>query len=174
MLKLKSKLTKKNIKREVELKKQELNDKKKVLEDEIKSVDDAAKKEKEKWEKSYKQIEIRFDDHSINMIALASAMSKGMYEEFKRNYLDKIESALKSGDYGSIERILDDVDDFADDARKRTYDTTNAKIYKLASQILDFKRQYEYGGDKSAEQRAKSYYNELQRLSPNVADMLQK
>ena len=161
-------------KREVELKKQGLNDKKKVLEDEIKSVDDAAKKEKEKWEKSYKQIEIRFDDHSINMIALASAMSKGMYEEFKKNYLDKIESALKSGDYGSIERILDDVDDFADDARKRTYDTTNAKIYKLASQILDFKRQYEYGGDKSAEQRAKSYYNELQRLSPNVADMLQR
>lgn len=161
-------------KREVDLKKQSLEDKKKILEDETKDVDDNAKRQKEKWEKSYKKIEIAFDEHSIDMIALASAMSEGMYEEFKKNYLDKIESALKSGDYGSIERILDDVDDFADDARKRTYDTTNAKIYKLASQILDFKRQYEYGGDKAAEQRAKSYYDELRRLSPNVADMLQR
>jgi TP901 family phage tail tape measure protein len=160
--------------REVELKKQGLEDKKKVLQDEIKSIDDTAKKEREKWEKSYKQIEIRFDDHSINMIALASAMSKGMFDEFKRNYLDKIEDAIKSGDYDSIGGILDGVDDYAEEARRKTYDSTNAQVYRLASQILDFKRQYEYGGDTSAAQMAKSYYDELSRLSPNVADMLHR
>lgn len=160
--------------REVELKKQSLEDKKKVLQDEVKSIDDTAKKEREKWEKSYKQIEITFDEHSINMIALAATMSQGMYEEFKKNYLDKIEEALESGDYESIGGIISGAEDFAKDAYEKTYKSTNAQIYRLASAIVDYKRQYEYGGDVSAEQRAKSYYDELSKLSPTVANMLHK
>ena len=161
-------------KREVELKKQGLEDKKKVLQDENKAIDDAAKNEKDKWEKSYKQIEIAFDEHSIDMIALASTMSKGMYDEFKKNYLDKIEEALKSGDYGSVESTLSEVDSFAKNAYEKTYNSKNAQIYRLASQILDYKYQYEYGGDKNAAQRALSYYGELEKLSPSVAKYLHK
>ena len=161
-------------KREVELKKQGLEDKKKVLQDENKAIDEAAKTEREKWEKSYKQIEIAFDEHSIDMIALASTMSKGMYDEFKKNYLDKIEEALKSGDYGSIESTLSGVDSFAKNAYEKTYNSNNAQIYRLANQILDYKYQYEYGGDKNAAQRALSYYAELEKLKPSVADYLHK
>ncbi|MDQ4679519.1 hypothetical protein, partial [Stenotrophomonas maltophilia group sp. RNC7] len=100
-------------KREVELKKQSLEDKKKVLQDEVKSVENTAKEEREKLEKSYKQIEVAFDEHSINLIALASTMSKGMFEEFQKNYLIPLENALQNADYGSVDRILGGVDDFA-------------------------------------------------------------
>ena len=160
--------------REVELKKQGLEDKKKVLQDETNAIDDAAKTEKEKWEKSYKQIEIVFDEHSIDMIALASTMSKEMYDEFKENYLDKIEEALKSGDYSSIESTLGGVDSFAKDAYEKTYNSNNAQIYRLASQILDYKRQYEYGGDKNAAQRAIPLYDELEKLKSSVANKLHR
>lgn len=159
-------------KREVELKRQGLEDKKKVLQDEIRSVDDTAKEEKEKWEKSYKEIEIAFDDHSINMIAYASTMSKGMFEEFQNNYLIPLEEALRSGDYGLARDIASGIDDYAKGAFDKTYNTTNAQVYRLASQILEYKRQYEYGGDKNSHQRALPLYDELEKLKPNVADML--
>ena len=50
--------------------------------------------------------------------------------------------------------------------------SNNSQIHRLASQILDYKRQYELGGDKSAGDRAKSVYDELQKLNPTVANML--
>ncbi|TCU72848.1 TP901 family phage tail tape measure protein [Tissierella praeacuta] len=161
-------------KREVELKKQSLEDKKKVLHDEVKSIDDTAKAQREKWEKSYKKIEIAFDEHSIDMIALASTMSKGMFEEFQKNYLIPLESALKNADYDSIGNILDGVDDFAKGAYDKTYNSNNAQVNRLASDILDLKRQYEYGGDKNAAQRAVSIYDELTRLNPSVANNLHR
>lgn len=161
-------------KREVELKRQSLEDKRKILQDEVKSIDETARLEREKWDKSYKEIEISFDDHSINMIALASTMSKGMFEEFQKNYLIPLENALRDGDYGSIDRIVGGIDDFAKDAFDRTYNTTNAQVYRLANQILDYKREYEYGGDKSAAQRAIPLYDELTKLSPSIADMLHR
>ncbi|OZV12345.1 phage tail tape measure protein [Tissierella sp. P1] len=99
-------------KREVDLKKQSLEDKKKVLQDEVKSVEDTAREEREKLDKSYKQIEIAFDEHSINLIALASTMSKGMFEEFQKNYLIPLENALRDGDYNSIGSIVDGINDY--------------------------------------------------------------
>lgn len=161
-------------KREVELKRQSLEDKRKILQDEVKSIDETARLEREKWEKSYKEIEISFDDHSVNMIALASTMSKEMYEEFKKNYLIPLENALKNAEYHKIGDILEGVDDFARGAFEKTYNTTNAQVYRLANQILEFKRQYEYGGDKSAAQRAVPIYDELTKLNPRVADMLHR
>ncbi|MDU5081223.1 phage tail tape measure protein [uncultured Tissierella sp.] len=161
-------------KREVDLKKQSLEDKKKVLQDEVKSVEDTAREEREKLDKSYKQIEIAFDEHSINLIALASTMSKGMFEEFQKNYLIPLENALRNADYGSVDNILGGVDDFAKDAYDKTYNSNNAQIYRLASSIVDLKKQYEYGGDKSAAQRAVSLYDELTRFKPNVADSLHR
>lgn len=161
-------------KREVDLKKQSLEDKKKVLEDEVKAVEDNAREEREKLEKSYKQIEVVFDEHSVNLIALASTMSKDMFEEFQNNYLIPLENALKNADYGSIDSILSGVDDFAQDAYDKTYNSNNAQIYRLANQIVDLKRQYEYGDDKSAAQRAVSIYDELTKLKPNVADSLHR
>ena len=160
--------------REVELKKQSLEDKKKILQDEVDSIDETAKKEREKWEKSYKEIEIAFDEHSIDMIALASAMWSGIYDEFEKNYLIPLENALRNADYGSVESILGGIDDFAQDAYNKTYNTTNAQVYRLAAQILEFKRQYEYGGDITAHQRAIPYYDALERLNPTVAETLRK
>ncbi|MDR7856077.1 phage tail tape measure protein [Tissierella sp.] len=98
--------------REIELKKQGLENKKKIAQDEVKAIEDTANQEKEKWEKSYNQIEIAFDEHSIDMIALASTMSEVMFDKFKENYLDKIEQALSSGDYGSIGGIVDGINDY--------------------------------------------------------------
>jgi TP901 family phage tail tape measure protein len=99
-------------KREVDLKKQSLEDKKKVLQDEVKSVEDTAREEREKLDKSYKQIEIAFDEHSINLIALASTMSQGMFEEFQKNYLIPLENALRDGNYDSIGSIVDGINDY--------------------------------------------------------------
>lgn len=161
-------------KREVELQKQGLEDKKKIAQDEIKTIEEKAKEEIETAKESYSLVEIAFDEHSIDMIALASTMSKGMFEEFEKNYLIPLENALRNADYGSIGGILDGVDDFAQGAFDKTYNSSNAQIYRFASSIIDLKRQYEYGGDKSASQRAISLYSELAKLSPTVADMLHR
>lgn len=158
----------------VDLRRQELEDKKKIAQEEIRNIDDKAKEEKEKLKKAYSEIEIAFDEHSINMIALAATMWSGAYEEFEKHYLIPLENALRNADYGSVESILSGVDDFAKDTFDRTYNSTNAQVYRLASQILELKRQYEYGGDKSAAQRAIPIYDELTKLNPRVADVLHR
>lgn len=158
----------------LELKRQELEDQKKMAQDEIDNIEAKANEEKEKLEAAYQEIEKAFNGHSINLISLASAMSKGMYDEFEKNYLIPLQNALRNADYGTISNILSGIDDFAQDAYNKTYNTTNAQVYRLAAQILEFKRQYEYGGDITAHQRAIPYYDALERLNPTVAETLRK
>lgn len=158
----------------VELRRQELEEKKKLAQEEIDNIEARAKEEREKLEKAYNEIEIAFDEHSINMIALASTMWQGAYEEFEKNYLIPIQNALRNMDLDTVGSILSGVDDFAQDVFNRTYNTTNAQVYRLANQILEYKRQYEYGGDKSAAERAKPIYAELEKLNPSVAEALHR
>lgn len=159
--------------RDVELEKQGLEDKKQIAQDEIKTIEDTAKEEKEKWEKSYKGIETFFkDEHSINMIALAAAMAGGMYTAFEENYLNRMKSALTGGDFETAEKIAGSIPDYAAEAKAQTYDSDNARIYRLASDIVDLKRQYEHANDIAAHQRALPIYAELEKLSPHVANML--
>ncbi len=174
VIEIEKRISEEKHKREVDLEKQGLEDKKKIAQDEIKSIEETAKEEKKRWEKSYKEIEIVFDEHTVSMIALASTMSKDMFDEFKKNYLDKIATALDEGDFETAKKIVRDVPSYADKAKDKTYGSDNAQIYRLASSIVGFKREYEYGGDKSAEQRAVPVYDELTKLSPTVADMLHR
>lgn len=158
----------------VELRRQELEEKKKLAQEEIDNIEARTKEEREKLEKAYNEIEIAFDEHSINMIALAATMWSGAYEEFEKNYLIPIQNALRNMDLDTVDSILSGVDDFAQDVFNRTYNTTNAQVYRLANQILEYKRQYEYGGDKSAAERAKPIYAELEKLNPYVAEVLHR
>lgn len=158
----------------VELRRQELEEKKKLAQEEIDNIEARTKEEREKLEKAYYEIEIAFDEHSINMIALASTMWQGAYEEFEKNYIIPIQNALRNMDLDTVDSILSGVDDFAQDVFNRTYNTTNAQVYRLANQILEYKRQYEYGGDKSAAERAKPIYAELEKLNPSVAEVLHR
>lgn len=159
-------------KRTVALKRQSLEDEKKVAQDKIREIEDTAKKEKDKWESAYDEIEIIFDDHSTNMIALASAMSRGMYDAFKANYLDKIETALKKGDYDTAMDIAGDVPRYAQESFEKTYNAKDAQAKRLAMQIVNLKREYEYLGDYAAHERALPIYAELERMSPQIARML--
>lgn len=183
VIELKKQIDEANHKREVQLQKDSLEEKKQNAQDEIRNEEDklkekiediekATKREVELAENSYKEIEIAFDEHSIDMIALASTMSEGMFDEFKKNYLIPLENALRNADYGTVDSILGGIDDFAKDSIDKTYNSNNAQIYRLANQILDLKRQYEYGGDKSASDKAKSIYSQLEKLNPSVADTL--
>ena len=157
---------------DLEQQKQSLNDKVDGLKDEISEIDDAAKEEKEKWEKSYKLTEKAFDTHSSNIIALARTMSKEAYAEWESNYLLPLQNALASGDLGAFESASGRLEGSVDGLRGSTSTSNNSQINRLANQILDYKKQYELGGDKNAGERAKSVYSELSKLSPTVANML--
>ena len=152
--------------------KQSLNDKVDVLKDEINEIDDAAKKEKEKWERSYKLTEKAFDNHSSSIVALARTMSKEAYEEWEANYLRPLQDALASGDYRDFESASGRLEGSISDLGDRTSRSDNAEIRRLADEIVDYKRQYEVGGDRGAADRAKSAYDKLNRLNSNVANML--
>ena len=182
---IKKQIDEANHKREVDLQKKALNEKKKNAEDEIrneedktrkkiKEVEESTRKEVELAEKAYEDIEIAFDEHSIDMIALASSMSKDMFDEFQKNYLDPLQKALKENDYNSVNSIMGGVNDFAQGAYDKTYNSTNAQVNRLANQILSLKNQYEYQNDKSAAKRVDSIYNELSSLKPDVANNLHK
>lgn len=182
---IKKQIDEANHKREVDLQKKALNEKKKNAEDEIRNeedktrkkieeVEESTRKEVELAEKAYEDIEIAFDEHSIDMIALASSMSKDMFEEFQKNYLDPLQKALKENDYNSVNSIMGGVNDFAQGAYDKTYNSTNAQVNRLANQILSLKNQYEYQNDKSASKRADSIYDELSKLKPSVANDLHK
>ena len=159
---------------QLDLKIQALEDKKRIAQEEIESIERAANEEKERWRTSYRLVEEAFDDHSMNIIALASTMSKGAFKEWERNYLRPLQRAFDSGDYDAVGDILGDFDDYVDDSYNKSHNSSNARIYRLASQILDYKRQYEYGGDKRAAQRAIPLYDELEKLKSSVADKLHR
>lgn len=159
-------------KREVDLHKQSLEDKKKVAQDEIKSIEDTAKQERERWEKSYKLVEKSFDEHSSNIVALAASMSKEAYEEWLNNYIIPMKNALSSGGLGRFESTASSLSGSISDLNTNVANSNNAQIYRLANSILDLKRQYEYGGDKSAADRAVPIYDQLSRLSTVVANRL--
>ncbi len=152
--------------REVELQRQKLEDKKKAAQDEIDAIEEAAKEEKEKWEKSYKLVEKAFDEHSINIIAAAGAMAEGAYQQWVDKYIIPLQESLRTGNLEGFENISSGLETSISSMSK------NAQIYQLASEILNLKKQYEIGGDKSAAQRAVQYYNELEQLSPTVANAL--
>ncbi|HHX60993.1 MAG TPA: phage tail tape measure protein [Epulopiscium sp.] len=176
-------------KREVDLKKQGLEDKKKVLQDQVTAIDDTAKEERENLDKSYKLIENAFDDHSLNVVAMAEVMSKGAYDEWLNNYIIPLQNALADGDFGTADSIFGDLGGFIDSQKDNVngYDgnlnsnktvgqsnSSNAQVYSLANQILELKRQYEIGKDKSAAQRAVSTYDELSKLKSSVSDNLHR
>lgn len=158
--------------REIELQKQGLEDKKKIAQDEIKSIEDTAKAEKEEWEKSYKLVEKAFDEHGVNVVALAATMSKEAYQEWLNNYITPMQSALSSGDFGGFSSIVGGLGDSISGLETNVTNSNNAQVYRLANQILELKRQYEVGGDKSAGQRVVSVYDELTKLNPNVSGNL--
>ena len=150
--------------RDVELNKQKLEDEKQAAEDEIDIIEKLAKEEKKKWETAYKDIQKAFDKHGMNIVAIAATMSKQAFEEWEKNYIVRMQEALKSGD----------IKGFTEVATESEASMERMQIYQNASTILDLKKQYEVGGDKSAADRAKAYYDELEKLSPGVADQLHK
>lgn len=152
--------------REVELQRQKLEDKKKAAQDEIDAIEEAAKEEKNRYEKSYKLVEKAFDEHSMNIIAAAGAMAEGAYQQWVDKYIIPLQESLRTGNLEGFENISSGLETSISSMSK------NAQIYQLASEILNLKKQYEIGGDKSAAQRAISYYNELERLSSTVANAL--
>ncbi len=89
---------------EVELQKQTLEDKKQSAQDAIDTIEKAANDEKEKWETSYKLIEKAFEEHSIDIVARAGAMSQRAYQKWVDNYLTPLQNALKSGNINTFEK----------------------------------------------------------------------
>lgn len=150
-------------KREVELQKQGLEEKKKIAQDEIKTIEAAANEEKENWEASYRLIEKSFDDHSTNIVALAATMSKEAYQQWVDNYLTPMQTALSSGSFTDFESYVGGLQDSINNLNSSTGNSLNAQIYRAASQILEYKRQWA-NGDTAAAQRATQYYNELYSL----------
>ena len=148
---------------EIDLQKQGLEDKKDVANDEIDAIEKAAKEEKEKWEKSYKLIEEAFDEHSTDIIAAAATMSKEAYKQWLDNYVTPLQNALKNGTPEDIKGITSDM----------STSESKSQIYQNAKAILDLKKKYT-DGDTSAAQDAATYYDELSKLSPTVADQLHK
>lgn len=118
-------------KREIELKKQGLEDKKKVAQDEIKSIEETAKEERDKWEKSYKLVEKSFDDHSTNIVALASTMSKDAYEEWEKNYLTPLQNALSSGNLSDFESAIPKLQGSIQDLQTHDWGMSNADYQKF-------------------------------------------
>lgn len=178
-------------KREVDLKRQTLEDKKKVLQDEVQAIDDTAKDEREKLEKSYKRIEVAFDDHSTNIVALASTMSKEAYEQWLNNYIIPLQNALANNDYGMANWIFGDLNDFVDDMGSYINDysnkhngsssnntsgnqssSNNAQIYSIASTIAELKKQYALGNNPDAPRYTAPLYEELSKLNPTISDYL--
>lgn len=90
---------------EVELQKQTLEDKKQTAQDAIDEIERAANEEKEKWETSYKLIEKAFDEHSLDIVARAGAMSKEAYQKWVDNYLTPLQNALKNGDLDKFDLL---------------------------------------------------------------------
>jgi len=156
--------------REVELKRQSFENKKRIAQDEIKAIDEAAKTEKENWEKSYKLVEDAFDDHSTNIVALASTMSKEAFWQWQYNYIIPLQNALINANLGSFDSISNNMNDFINETGNSQ--SKNAQIYNAAKAIVGLKKQYEIDGDLSAAQRAIEYYNKLERLKPSVAQQL--
>jgi len=145
-------------------------DKKDELRKEIDDIKDAAEEEKEEWEKSYKLIEKAFDEHTVDIVAMAGAMSKSAYQQWVNNYLIPLQNALKSGE----------LDDFGSGAGNLEGSTgglsENALIYQAAKSIVSLKKQYEIDGNKSAAQSAIQYYNDLENMGTkglNIAEQLQ-
>ena len=176
-------------KREVDLKKQGLNDKKKVLEDEVTAIDDSAREEREKLDKSYKLIESAFDDHSLNVVAMAEVMSKGAYDEWLNNYIIPLQDALADGDLGKVDSVLGDMGGFIDSQKdfvgnyegninnvnpsnRPSTGSNNAEIYTIASTIAELKKQYALGNNPDAPSFTKPLYEQLSKLSPTVSDYL--
>lgn len=95
--------------REVEMDKQKLEDKKQNAEDEIDTIENAAEEEKKKWEAAYKDMESAFEDHNIDIVALAATYSKDAYQQWHDNYIVPMQDALKSGNVGDFEKIVGDV-----------------------------------------------------------------
>ncbi len=118
-------------KREIELKKQGLEDKKKVAQDEIKSIEETAKEERDKWEKSYKLVEKSFDDHSTNIVALASSMSKDAYKEWEQNYLTPLQNALSSGNLSDFESAIPKLQGSIQDLQTHDWGMSNADYQKF-------------------------------------------
>lgn len=174
-------------KREVDLKKQGLNDKKKVLEDEVTAIDDSAKEERDKLDKSYKLIENAFDDHSLNVVAMAEIMSKGAYDEWLNNYIIPLQNALADSDFGKADSIFGDLGGFIDNQKdytgsyegninntvsKEKHSANNAQIYNLANSIANLKKEYALGNNPDAPSFTNPLYEQLSKLSPTVSDYL--
>lgn len=156
----------------IELARQALEDKKKAAQDEIDNIEETAKQEKEKWQKAYEELEENFNEHNLNIISMAGTMSREAYQQWVDNYIIPLQNALKMGDLLSFESGVGSLNDSIIDLNNKTANSVNAQVYRLADSILNLKRQYEYGGDKSAADRAKQYYNELEKLSLTVANNL--
>lgn len=161
-------------KREVELKKQSLEDKKQVAQDEIRVIDDVAKKEREKWEKSYDLVMKSFDEHSTNIVARAAAMSKEAYQEWERNYLTPLQTALANANYGSFNSIAwgleSSLNDFAStwDNFDNNWDTPTTTAHDWGMSESDYQR-FKENGWRWAELEAQGYKQatnaEMQKLN---------
>jgi len=150
--------------REVELRRNELQDEKETLQEKIRAIEDAAKAEKERWEAAFENIEAAFDSHAIDIIATAGNMAEGAFQQWVDKYYNPLMELLKEGTAESI----------SSKAAAMQVSTLQAEIKQLASQIVEYKRQYELEGNTFAHQQAKLYYQRLSDIAPSVAEQLQK
>ena len=150
--------------REIELRRNELKDEKETLQEKIKAIEEAAKAEKERWEAAFDEIEAAFDSHAIDIIATAGSMAEGAFQQWVDKYYNPLMELLKEGTAESI----------SSKAAAMQVSTLQAEIKQLASQIVEYKRQYELEGNTYAHQQAKLYYKRLSDIAPSVAEQLQK
>lgn len=150
--------------REIELRRNALKDEKETLQEKIKAIEEAAKAEKERWEAAFDEIEAAFDSHAIDIIATAGSMAEGAFQQWVDKYYNPLMELLKEGTAESI----------SSKAAAMQVSTLQAEIKQLASQIVEYKRQYELEGNTFAHQQAKLYYQRLSDIAPSVAEQLQK
>lgn len=168
------KLKEEQYKHELELQKDSINGKIDDLEDEVKDIDRLADEEKERWEKSYKLTEKAFDTHSVNIIAMAGAMSEEAYSKWEQNYLIPLQNALKSNDFSTFDGLSSRLGNSVNGLDTGRKDNKNAQIYNAANTILNLKKQWIDGNHTAADQ-AKQYYRTLRNLGTKgsrIADQL--
>jgi hypothetical protein len=97
--------------REIELDRQRLEDKKQAAENEIDTIEEAAEEEKRKWEAAYKDMENAFEDHNLDIVALAATYSKDAYQQWHDNYIVPMQDALRTGNVEGFNSTVGDISD---------------------------------------------------------------
>ena len=106
--------------REVELQEQALDDKIALLEE-----------EKKKWQTAYEELEDAFSDHNINIVAMAATYSKQAYEEWKKNYIDKLKLDITTNNLARFQGDVSKIGPSIENLSAHDWGMTDADYQKM-------------------------------------------